>query len=242
MFPYDPQILAAVSAPAPAVADILRAMETIDGVCRDTDGLKWFNRLYLQVTGAVKTRIADGGFTDTDWLARLDVEFAALYFSALRSALSGGAAPGCWRAVFDRRGEAAIARIQFALAGINAHINHDLPFAIVNACRTAGIAPSHALPEYADYTRVNSTLDALVETAKQEFNVRLPGDTLPAVSHLEETVAAFSVSAAREAAWNQAEMLWAIRSFPALTARAGEALDGLAALAGKTLLVPVPAP
>jgi hypothetical protein len=35
-------------------------------------------------------------------------------------------------------------------------------------------------------------------------------------------------------------MLWAVRSFPPLQARALETLDGLTALAGKTLLVPVP--
>lgn len=239
MFPYDSDILAAVSAPAPAVADVVRVLETIDGLCADTDGLKWFNLLYLQVTAAVKERVETGGFTDAGWLARLDVEFAALYFSALRAALSGGGAPDCWRSLFDRRGEAAVARIQFAVAGINAHINHDLPFAIVSTCRAAGIAPAHALPQYADYTRVNTTLDALVETAKREFGVRLPGDALPAVSHLEETLAAFSVSAAREAAWNHAEALWAIRCFPTLTARVAETLDGITALAGKTLLVPV---
>ncbi len=238
MFPYDPEILAAASAPAPEVADVLRAMRTIDGLCADTDGLKWFNLLYLQVTAAVKARIEGDGFHDPSWLARLDVEFAALYFSALRSALSGGAAPECWRVLLDRRGDAPVARIQFALAGINAHINHDLPFAIVNACRAAGLAPSHALPQYADYSQVNSTLDALVETAKREFALRLPGDALPAVSHLEETIAAFSVAAAREAAWNQAEILWAIRCFPALSARAADTLDGLTALAGRTLLVP----
>ena len=127
----------------------------------------------------------------------------------------------------------AVARIQFALAGVNAHINHDLPVAIGATCRAMRMFPSHAIPQYADYSAINSTLESMVDTAKQELMVRLPGDGLPAISNLEQTLAAFSVSAAREAAWNNAEMLWAIRNFPPLQARTLDTLDGLAALAGK---------
>ncbi len=240
IFEYDPQILAAVTTPPAAIADVIRIMQTIDGLCVDVDGLKWFNRLYLQVTVAVAARNAAGGFRDPSWMMELDIQFAELYFGALRTALSGGRAAGCWRAMLDRRGMIAVARIQFALAGVNAHINHDLPLAIGATCRIRGLAPSHALMQYAEYTSINDTLNTLVDDAKRELAVRLPGDELPAVSNLEETVAAFSVSAAREAAWNNSEMLWAISSFPLLRDRALNSLDGLTAVAGKTLLVPVP--
>jgi Family of unknown function (DUF5995) len=240
VFPYDPQILTAVSAPQTSIADVIRTMQSIDALCVDLDGLKWFNRLYLQVTEAVAARCEAGGFGDVAWMVELDVQFAALYFAALGNALSGGRAPGCWRALLDRRAMTAVARIQFALAGVNAHINHDLPVAIGAACRAMRMSPSHAMPQYTDYTAVNSTLESLVDTAKQELMVRLPGDELPAVSNLEQTLAAFSVTAAREAAWNNGEMLWVVRSFPPLQARALSTLDGLTTLAGKTLLVPVP--
>jgi len=239
-FAYDPEILAAVQTPPITMADVLEIMRTIDALCVELDGLKWFNRLYLQVTEAVSARCDALGFSDPAWLAGLDVQFAALYFNALRGALSGGCAPACWRALLDRRGNVAVARIQFALAGVNAHINHDLPVAIEATCRIAGITPSHAISQYADYTGLNSTLESLVNTAKQELAVRLPGDSLPAVSHLEQTIAAFSVSAAREAAWNNAEMLWLMRGFPPMHARAVDTLDGLTTFAGKALLVPVP--
>lgn len=240
MYEYDSEILSAVATAPSSIAAVIGVMQRIDALCADIDGLKWFNRLYLEVTEAVGARCAAGGFGDAAWIAELDVQFAALYFEALRTAFSGGRAPGCWRALFDRRGEAAIARIQFALAGVNAHINHDLPMAIETTCRVRGTAPSHQLAQYADYTAVNSTLDALVETAKHELAVRLPGDALPPVSRLEDTIAAFSVSAAREAAWNNAEMLWALRIFPPLHNRTLDTLDGLTAFAGKALLVPVP--
>jgi hypothetical protein len=241
MFSYDPQLLAAVSAPPASIADVIRTMQTIDSLCVDGDGLKWFNWLYQQVTDSVEARVAAGGFTDPAWLAALDVQFAGLYFGALKSYLSGGSTPSCWRAVFDRRNQVAIARIQFALAGINAHINHDLAIAIVATCKATGTVPGHSTPQYADYTGLNGTLDGLIEAAKRELHVRLLGDAMPTFSHLEDTIAAFSVSAAREAAWNNAEVLWALRSFPMLRDRTLSTIDGFTTLAGKALLVPVPA-
>ena len=119
--------------------------------------------------------------------------------------------------LFERRNWTALARIQCALAGVNAHINHDLPMAIVRT----GAAPVHGDAHYNDYTALNATLSALVDGAKAELHVRLLGDLLPPVSHLEDTIAAFSVTAAREAAWNHAEMLWALRAFPGLSGAHG---------------------
>src|ERR1017187_1949767 len=235
MFAYDEQLLAAVQPAPQSVDDVIGAMRAIDAVCDDGDGLKWFNRLYLDVTQAVKARVDAGGFQDGAWMAALDVQFADLYFGALRSALSGGAAPRCWTVLLERRNWTALARIQCALAGGNAHINHDLPMAIVRT----GAAPVHGDAHYQDYTALNSTLSARIDGAKAELHVRLLGDLLPPVSGLEDTIAAFSVTAAREAAWNHGEILWALRPLPDLSARTADTLDGMTALIGKTLLVPV---
>jgi hypothetical protein len=235
MFAYDDQILAAVDGAPQSVEDVIGAMQAIDTICVDGDGLKWFNRLYLEVTGAVKARVDAGGFQDGAWMAALDVQFAGLYFGAVRSALSGGTAPRCWTALLERRNWTALARIQCALAGVNAHINHDLPMAIVRT----GAAPVHGDAHYDDYTALNATLSSLVDRAKVELHVRLLGELLPPVAHLEDAVAAFSVTAAREAAWNHAEIFWALRGFGELTARTEDSLDGMTAVIGKGLLVPV---
>ncbi|MGA3242584.1 MAG: DUF5995 family protein [Bryobacteraceae bacterium] len=240
MFPYDPTLLAAVQTPPQTVADVLHTMQTIESTCMDGDGLKWFNWLYLQVTQAVEARVVSGGFTDPDRLAALDVQFARLYFGAMESALSGQPTPGCWEALFQRRNQASIARIQFALAGINAHINHDLPLAIVATSQAASTTPQHGSEQYNDYTALNTTLDSLIASAEQTLHVRLLGDALPPVSHLEDTIAAFSVSAAREAAWNNAELLWHLRAEPSFSAAFMNTLDGLTTVAGKSLLAPVP--
>jgi hypothetical protein len=240
MFPYDPALLAAVQTAPQTVADVLQTFETIQAACADGDGLKWFNGLYLQVTQAVKERVDASGFSDPAWMAALDVEFAGFYFAAIASSLAGQPTPGCWQAVLSQRNQNAIARIQFALAGMNAHINHDLPQAVVATCRSTGVAPQHGTAQYNDFTALNATLDSLIEAAKAELNVRLLGDALPSVTRLEDTLAAWSVSAAREAAWNNAELLWHLADTPPISAAFLDTLDGLTALAGKTLLVPVP--
>jgi len=240
VFPYDSTLLAAIRTTPQTVPDVLDRLQTIERTCADGDGLKWFNWLYLQVTEAVETRVDSGGFTNSAWLAQLDVQFARLYFGALESWLAGQSTPGCWQTMFQRRSQVAIARLQFALAGISAHINHDLPEAIVATCEVTNTTPQHGCTQYSDYIAVNPTLDSLIESAKHTLHVRLLGDALPEISHLEDTVAAWSVSAAREAAWNNAEILWHLRSDPALSAGFVNNLDGLTTFAGKALLVPVP--
>jgi uncharacterized protein DUF5995 len=240
VFPYDSSLLTAVRAQPKSIDEVMATMQSMETLFAPHDGLFWFHQLYFEVTRAVKGRVAGGGFSNPAWLAELDVQFAALYFSALEKWLSSQITPECWLTLFARRELAAIARIQFALAGVNAHINHDLPIALIATCQTMGSTVEHDSPLYADYTAVNSTLDALIETAKRELMVRLLGDPLPPVSHLEDTVAAWSVAAAREMAWTNAEVLWGLRGAPLLSGRYLDGLDGITAFAGKTLLVPVP--
>ena len=96
MFSYDPQIIAAVQNLPQNIQDVLQALQTIDGLCVDGDGLKWFNGLYLAVTQAVENRVKGGGFADPAWLVQLDVQFARLYLAAMLAALTGAPCPGCW--------------------------------------------------------------------------------------------------------------------------------------------------
>jgi hypothetical protein len=83
-------------------------------------------------------------------------------------------------------------------------------------------------------------LDGLIESAKRTLNVRLLGEALPLISHLEDTIAAWNVSAARESAWQNAEQLCQISSIPLLASSFMDMLDGLTTVIGKALLVPVP--
>lgn len=240
MFPYDPSLAKTVQTPPQSIADVLHMMRNIEDTCDNGDGLKWFNGLYLQVTEAVAARVASSGFADPAWIAELDIQFARLYFKALGLALTGQPCPGSWQAVFACRHWTAIARIQFALAGMNAHINRDLPLAIVSTSQGASAPPTHGNSHYNDYTALNTTLASLIEAAKETLQVRLLGDPLPSVSHLEDTLAAWSLTAARENAWQNAEVLWHLQSVPGASSSFMNSLDGLTTVVGKALLVPVP--
>jgi Family of unknown function (DUF5995) len=240
MFAYGAELLASLGTPPATVADVLATMQTIDSLTGDGDGLKWFNWLYFQVTKAVEDRINAGGFADAAFLSLLDVQFAQLYFNALRGSLSGWGVPSCWQALFSRRNDTRLARIQCALSGINAHINHDLPIAIVNTARLSHLPPQHGTPQYNDYTTLNATLDSMIDEAKKTLNVRLLGEVLPPVNTMEDTVAGWSVSAAREAAWNNSELLWHLQDQSLLSNAFLNTLDGLTTVVSKGLLVPIP--
>ena len=240
MFDYDPQLAAATAKSPQSVAEVLQTLQAIDAICVDGDGLKWFNQLYREVTQSVASQVNTSSFHDPQWLAELDVQFGRLYFGALHGQLTGGSCPGCWDVFFAVRNNPQIARIQFALAGINAHINRDLAAAITATCAARNTVPRHGTPQFADYTAINPTLDALIETAKRELHVRLLGDALPELSRLEDTVAAWGTGAAREQAWCHAEALWELRGLPIIAANFLNGLDGLTTFGNKALLVPVP--
>jgi uncharacterized protein DUF5995 len=44
-------------APVSSIDDVLSIMTAIDSRLPDSDGLKWFNRLYMQVTRSIKEAV-----------------------------------------------------------------------------------------------------------------------------------------------------------------------------------------
>jgi hypothetical protein len=126
------------------------------------------------------------------------------------------------------------------VGGDQCPLNHDLPEATVATCESTATVQTHGTPQFQEYTSLNSTLDGIIEFAKRTLHVRLLGDALPAASHLEDLIAAWGVSAAREAVWDDAELLWHLRQAPPLSSVSMDALDGLTTVTNKASLVPVP--
>ena len=73
------------------------------------------------------------------------------------------------------------APIQFALVGMNAHINHDLPFAVVQTCSELGLAPEDGSPQHADYQRVNAILGDVETQVAGWFETGLIADLVDVV-------------------------------------------------------------
>src|SRR5215510_11206813 len=96
------------------------------------DTRRFFHATYLRTTRAVAEEIDRGGFGDGDWLERWDVAFAELYLDALHADWQGAAVPGPWRVAFDTaRDRTDLPPLRHVLFGMNAHINYDLPQALI---------------------------------------------------------------------------------------------------------------
>ena len=96
------------------------------------DARRFFHATYARTTRAVAEEIARGGFADADWVHRWDLAFADLYLEALAADRAGAPVPGPWRVAFDTaRREPGLPALRHVLFGMNAHINYDLPQALL---------------------------------------------------------------------------------------------------------------
>jgi len=232
------------AAPAPdtpvaSVAEAIARMEAIDAALPAADGLACFNRIYLDVTRQVNSQLGQGFFADPEFMTQLDVTFVNLYFGAAGAAAADPAAvPPAWQPLVDRRGTAGIEPVQFALAGLNAHINHDLPLAVVSTCTARATAPDDG-PHFADYQKVDQLLDAAEQSIRQSFEdaAELAADRhLSAVANL---IGNWSINGARDLAWNNSLLLWAIRDVPVARGLFLDSLTASTVLASQLLLVAV---
>jgi len=233
------EILAA--RPATRIVEVIARMRKIVAALPPDDGVRAFTALYLAVTEAVEGAVKPGGFEDVPFMRRLDVVFANLYFDALRNWLLGtGPVPKAWAPLVEARGKEGVLPLQFALAGMNAHINRDLPLALVTTCEGHRVELRSGSAQQRDYRRINPLL-ALVEG---QVKAQLVTDALRefdiALGKVDDVIAMWKVEHAREAAWVQAETLWAIRGFPQLRAEFVRTLDRLVGLAGRGVLRPLP--
>jgi hypothetical protein len=206
------------------------------------DGVACFIRLYLAVTQGVQARLATQSFRDPSFLADLDHRFAALFFAAVE-ANAGAPRTGAraWAPLFEARSRRRVAPLQFALAGMNAHIGRDLPIALVAAWQHAGLSPEEGSPQHKDYLRVNDLLADVERHVKEEYLsgwLRTVDRAIHRVHRLDDVVAMWDISRARDAAWTNAEALWALRTDRILADRYAEALDRSVGLAGRGLLLP----
>jgi hypothetical protein len=197
-----------------------------------------FLRLYLAVTEAVDEAVdAGSAYRDRRFVRWLDVVFANLFFRALRDdARLASSAPKAWAPLFAVRARSGIAPIQFALAGMNAHINRDLPFALVETWSALGLEPRRGGPQHADFVRLNAVLADTEARVKGELAAGELGSLDRSLGQLDDVVAMWNVARAREAAWVNAETLWALRGAPQLRREYEQTLDRLVGFAGRGLL------
>ncbi len=221
-----------------SVAGAITQMEAIDAETPPGDGVACFNRMYLEVTREVNSALGQQFFADPMFMTTLDVVFANLYFAAAGAADNPVAVPLAWRPLIEQRAAAGIEPIQFALAGMNAHINHDLPLAVVSTCAQLATSPA-AGAHLADYQKIDQLLDAAEQSIRQSFESapELAVDRhLQAVSNL---IASWTINSARDLAWKNSLLLWELRDIPVAREIFLDSLATGTATAGRMLLVAV---
>jgi hypothetical protein len=193
------------------IPEVIAQLEAIDATLPRKDGVGIFNRLYLQVTLAVDSASAGTEFEDKAFVDRLDVIFAGLYFDAEATIAAGTACPVAWRPLVETRSQAR-EPIQFALAGMAAHINHDLPIAVVSTCEELGLAPDDDSAVHRDYQRVDALLATVETKIAGWFDTGLIADIEDVTPvKTDEAIAMWSLAGARDVAWDHVQVLWALR-------------------------------
>ena len=213
-------------------------MEAIGTALPAADGLACFNRMYLGVTQQVRAALRQGFYADTAFMTQLDVTFAGLYFSAADAAADPAAVPLAWRPLMEQRANPGIEPVQFALAGMNAHINHDLPLAVVATCAALGTSPE-AGAHLADYQKVDQLLDAAEQSVRQSFESAAELAVDRHLAAVNDLLANWTINSARDLAWTNSLLLWAVRDDPVARGLLADSLAASAALSSRLLLVTV---
>jgi hypothetical protein len=194
--------------------------------------------MYLAVTQQVNSQISAGFFADPVFMAQLDVTFANLYFAAAGTLSDLAAVPLAWLPLAERRDMAGIEPIQFALAGMNAHINHDLPLALVSTCEALATTPDTD-PHFADYQKVDELLDGAEQAFRESFETAAELAVDRHLAAVADLLGNWAINDARDLAWTNCLLLWAVRDDPIARGLFLDMLAASTALASRLLLVAV---
>jgi hypothetical protein len=245
--PWGPVQPAMEAATARVPTTIAGVVEQLDEVQRALERLPElygenpvadFNNLYATITRRILQRYEAGSFHDSDFLTLLDVEFAKRYLHALRLwGLGDPATPAAWSVLFRRYNDADLRSLPCAVAGVNAHINYDLAFALVATWEQLGYALDGS-PQHKDYLLVNDVFAHEIPGLRRRFLSawqrcidRVNGD-------FDDWYQNLLVEFSRNRAWDGAQRLWAMRDRGDAYERERAALDREAARIGGFLLSP----
>ena len=216
---------------------VVARMDAIAAPLAEDDGVARFNELYLAVTHAVAKETRADTYRDPEFITRLDVVFADLYFAAVDAAAAGRDIPKAWAPLFEKRHAPGIAPLQFAIAGMNAHINHDLAVALVAMSDERGIDLDPGSDEHHDYLVVNGTLERVEGEIKARYSTGAVAKLDKAMGTLDDVLANWSVARARDNAWTTARTIRALRGSPLVLEQFMLALARNVGFAGRGLLV-----
>jgi hypothetical protein len=219
------------------LTDLQILLEQADPIDRK-NGVADFNRLYRTITAEILDRWEAGAFADPAFLTLLDIEFAKRYLNALRLwGQNSDDTPEAWRVLFEKLHDQRVHPLPAAAAGVNAHINYDLPFALITTWEGLGSSPDNEA-QHADYLLINDVFFARIPGLRrgylntwQLFFDRMNGT-------LDDWYEDKAVELSRNLAWHDGRRIWAMRHDPDAVSRERCQLDRQAAFLGWVLLSP----
>ena len=155
-----------------SIPALVEQMEADFARLPEGDARRYFHATYLRTTRAVAGEIERGGFADGQWLERWDIVFAELYLDALHADLAGDPVAEPWRIAFDTAAkQPKLPPLRHVLLGMNAHINYDLPQALVAVISPAEFDdPAVRAARAADHSHVDEVLLARVGAEDDELS------------------------------------------------------------------------
>jgi hypothetical protein len=165
--------------PAGTIDDLIARMEEmLVPLERDDDELQHFHATYMRTTMAVRDEVRRGGFVDNDWLERWDVSFADRYLVALEQWNGGETPPGPWQIAFQACRDRNLPHLRYVLLGMNAHVNYDLPQALLDVITDAEFDdPQLVAKRASDHEHIDDILASRVAAEDRELaKVEGPGE------------------------------------------------------------------
>src|SRR6516165_12534054 len=146
---------------------------------RDGDRRLAFHGTYLRTTQAVAAALRAGAFEDADWVDRWDVAFAQLYLDVLDAGRRGDPVPEPWAVAFAAAADQPdLPTVRHVLLGMNAHINYDLPQALLAVISDAEFEdPAVRAAREADHRRIDEVLSVRVGAEDAELQELEPAKT-----------------------------------------------------------------
>jgi hypothetical protein len=198
-----------MAAAVEAVVERMRAR--LAALTAEQEPLRDFLGTYLRTTVAVGKAVDGGLFEDAEWVERWDVAFAELYLDALDAHLRGSAPPRPWRLAFDAPADQP--GLRRVLLGINAHVNYDLPQALLAVISDADFAdPALMARRRRDHERIDGVLAARVAAEDGEIaSGETPSLLDRALTPLNRAASRRFLREARLKVWENTEALQAAR-------------------------------
>jgi hypothetical protein len=157
---------------------LITRMETMLGDLSPDNPRRFFHSTYMRTTIAVKEELGRRAFLDNDWVERWDVSFAGLYLDALEEYENGRVTPGPWTTAFGAVDGPHLPPLRHVLLGMNAHINFDLPQALIRVITDEEFGDAELIATRAnDHEHIDEILASRVAAEDVELKkVEQPGD------------------------------------------------------------------